>query len=80
MTTGAAARACAERGIQPRIARKGIESRHRLGRHRWIVERTFAWLARYRRLSIRYERPTAMHEAFLHLACALVCWNYVLRL
>jgi transposase len=45
-----------------------------------VVERTFAWLARYRRLSIRYERLVAMHEAFLHLACALVCWNYVLRL
>jgi transposase len=43
------------------------------------VERTFAWLARYRRLSIRHERLVALHEAFLHLACALVCWNYVLR-
>jgi transposase len=72
--------ACVVRGIQPRIARKGVEPGHRLGRHRWIVERTFAWLARYRRLSIRYERLPEMHEGFLHLACALVCWNYVLRL
>jgi transposase len=72
--------ACVRRGIQPRLARKGVEATHRLGRHRWIVERTFAWLSRYRRLSIRYERLVAMHEAFLHLACALVCWNYVLRL
>ena len=67
------------RGIRPRIARKGVEPGHRLGRHRWVVERTFAWLARYRRLSIRYERLVALHEAFLHLACALVWWNYVLR-
>ena len=72
--------ACARRGIQPRIARKGVESKHHLGRHRWKVERAFAWLARYRRLTIRYERLIAMHRAFLHLACALVCWNYVLRL
>ena len=72
--------ACVKRGIQHRIARKGIDAKHRLVRHRWKVERTLAWLARYRRLTIRYERVVAMHEAFLHLACALVCWNRVLRL
>jgi len=27
-----------------------------LGRHRWVVERTLAWLNRDRRLTIRYER------------------------
>jgi hypothetical protein len=39
-----------------------------------------AWLTRYRLLTIRYERLPGTHRAFLHLACALVCWNYVLRL
>jgi transposase len=68
------------RGIQPGIARKRVEPKHWLGHHRCKVERTFAWLARYRRLTIRYEELVAMHEAFLHLACALFCWNYVLRL
>ncbi|EFC78904.1 hypothetical protein FrEUN1fDRAFT_7974 [Parafrankia sp. EUN1f] len=29
-----------DRGIAPRIARKGIESSEKLGRHRWKVERT----------------------------------------
>ncbi|WP_197322827.1 transposase, partial [Ralstonia solanacearum] len=33
------------RGIRARIARKGIESRERLGRYRWVVERTHAWFA-----------------------------------
>ena len=33
-----------QRGIQSRIARKGIESKDRLGRYRWVVVRTFAWL------------------------------------
>jgi transposase len=37
-----------------RIARKGIDSSERLGRHRWVVERTLAWLNQYRRLTIRY--------------------------
>ena len=52
--------ACLQSGIQHRISRKSVESKHRLGRHRWAVERTFAWLARYRCLAIRYERRVAM--------------------
>lgn len=35
---------------------------------RWIVERTFAWLARYRRNSKDYEKTTASGEAFTHIA------------
>lgn len=35
---------------------------------RWIVERTFAWLARYRRHSKDYERTTASAEAFTYIA------------
>ena len=72
--------ACTRRGIKHRIARQRVEPRARLGRHRWIVERTLAWLARYRRLTIRYERLAELHAAFLDLACALVCWNYIRRL
>nr|WP_156955118.1 IS5 family transposase [Polaromonas glacialis] len=68
-------RACRQRGIQPRIARRGVESSERLGRHRWVVERTLAWLARMRRLSIRYERRIDIHYAFTSLACSLICFN-----
>jgi transposase len=66
-----------QHGIKCRIARKGIESKARLGRYRWVVERTLAWLARYRRLTVRYERLEAMHLALLHLGCALICLNYL---
>ena len=66
-----------KRGITGRIARRGIESSEKLGRHRWVVERTLAWLARYRRLTIRYERRADIHLAFLHLGCALICLNYL---
>jgi transposase len=62
---------------ESRIARKGIESSEKLGRHRWVVERTLAWLAKYRRLTIRYERRDDIHEAFLHLGCSLICLNYL---
>ena len=66
-----------KRGIKARIARRGIESSERLGRHRWVVKRTLAWLARYRRLSVRYEQRDDIHEAFLHLGCSLICLNYL---
>jgi transposase len=62
---------------RPRIARRDIESSERLGRHRRVVERTLSWLNRYRRLRIRYERHADMHLAFLHIGCALICWNFI---
>jgi IS5 family transposase len=61
------------RGIACRIARKGVESSEKLGRHRWVVERTLAWLNRFRRLTIRYERHADLHLALLDLSCALIC-------
>jgi transposase len=66
-------KALRRRGITSRIARRGIESSARLGRHRWRVERTMAWLLGCRRLQVRYERAPSGVLAFLHLACALIC-------
>jgi len=70
-------KALRKRGIKARIARRGVDTSERLGRHRWVVERTLAWLARYRRLSVLYERRADIHEAFLHLGCSLICLNYL---
>jgi transposase len=68
-------RALSTRHIRVRIARKGIDSSQRLGRHRWVVERTLSWLARYRRLTVRYERRADIHSAFLTLGCCLICFK-----
>lgn len=35
---------------------------------RWVVERTFAWLGRYRRLSKDYEQSILMSEAYVYVA------------
>ena len=59
-----------KRDITPRIARRGIESRERVGRHRWVMERTLSWVNRFRRLKVRYERRDDVHQAFLDLGCA----------
>jgi transposase len=64
-----------DRGIRVRIARKGIETSKKLGKHRWVIERSIAWLFGYRRLSIRYERKANHFCAFLTLAATLVCYK-----
>jgi transposase len=70
-------RALRRRGITPRIARRGVESSERLGRFRWVVERTLAWVLGFRKLTIRYDRHAATVNALLHLACALICLRYL---
>jgi len=65
--------ACRQRGVRHRIARRGIESKKRLGIHRWVMERTFASLHRFRRLAVRYERRSDIHQALLSLGCILIC-------
>ncbi|MEU2358698.1 IS5 family transposase [Streptomyces misionensis] len=66
--------------IGVRIARKGIDSSERLGRRRWVIERTISWLTGYRRLSPRYERHPRNYLAFLGLAAALCCYKRLAKL
>ena len=63
------------RGITPRIARRGVESSARLGRHRWKIERSLSWLSCWRRLQVRWDRDSGRFFAFVLLACAVVCFN-----
>lgn len=69
-----------DRGIIPILPyrwwtkrRRFEDKRHlRRFRHRWIIERTFAWLGNFRRLLIRHERMTSMYRALLYFAAALI--------
>ena len=61
------------RRIAPVLARRGAEHGSGLGVHRWVVERTLGWLRQFRRLRVRYERRADIHEAFLSLACSIIC-------
>ena len=62
-----------KRGIKPVIGRRQTEQGSGLGRHRWVVERTFAWLHNFKRLLVRYERRADIHHALLALGCCLIC-------
>lgn len=68
------------RGIEPVTARRRTPHGSGLGATRWVVERTIAWLHQFRRLRIRYERLPEIHEAFLSIGCALICWNFLCAL
>ena len=61
------------------IARRGTENGSGLGTQRWVVERAFAHLHWFRRLQIRWKIRDDIHEAFLVLACALICWRRLLN-
>ncbi len=65
------------RRIVPFLAKRNTDHGSGLGRWRWVVERTFAWLNQFRRLRVRYERRADIHEAFLTLGCALICWRFL---
>jgi len=67
----------AAQGITALVAKPRSPHGSGLGVFRWVVERTLAWLHRFRRLALRYERRADVHEAFLTLGCALICWNYL---
>jgi hypothetical protein len=61
--------------VTARIARPGVESKQRLGRHRWVVERTNAWKNQQRRLPVRDERRDDVHFGLLVLGCCLMLFR-----
>jgi transposase len=65
------------RGIASNLARRNTEHGSGLGKTRWVVERTIAWLHQFRRLRIRYERRDDIHQAFMAIGCALICLSYL---
>jgi transposase len=60
-------------------ARTGRRGRKRVlktsdphGRHRWVIERTNAWLRRFRRLTIRTEPNSRVYLAYLTIALLII--------
>jgi transposase len=64
-------------GIDPWLGARGREHGSGLGVFRWFVERTISWLHAFGRLRRRLDRLTEIQEAFLHLACALICLRFL---
>lgn len=67
-------------GYVPHIRRIGEEKKDGAGQkthpaRRWVVERTFAWLSRWRGILIRWERKADNYLATVKLACALIWYR-----
>ena len=69
-----------ELGFTPHIRSRGEEKKE-LERdpgfraRRWVVERTHAWLNRFRGLLIRWSKKPDNHRALLQFACGLIAWR-----
>ncbi|WP_240449980.1 IS5 family transposase [Streptomyces sp. S1] len=64
-----------KRRILPVISCRGTPNIEGLGKLRYVVEQTFALLHQFKRLAVRWERRTELHDAFASLACSLICWR-----
>ena len=63
------------RNISTQIARRRTQHGSGLGKVRWPIARTISWLHQFKRLRVRYDRRADIHEAFMSLACAMICWR-----
>ncbi|WP_435611552.1 transposase [Streptomyces sp. bgisy159] len=61
-----------KRRILPVISHKGAPNIKGLGKLRYVVEQTFALLHQFKRLAVRWERRTLLHDAFVSLAYGLI--------
>ncbi|MGW1138932.1 transposase [Streptomyces zhihengii] len=64
-----------KRRILPVISRNGSPNIKGLGKLCYFVEQTLALLHQFKRLAFRWERRTELHDAFVSLACNLICWR-----
>lgn len=77
-----------KRGIKANIPERQWSHRRRrgrppnydpvLGKTRYSVERTNAWMKSFRRIHFRYDRTLPMFKAFVQLACIVICLRKLL--
>jgi transposase len=63
------------KGIKPEIARRRTEHGSGLGVYRYVVEQTIALLHQFRRLKMRFDKRDDIHEAFMVIGEAMICWR-----
>jgi transposase len=66
-------------GITLEIVKRTSAHTFQLVKRRWVVERTFGWLMRYRRLARDYERTIEHHEAMVYWAAVFIMTKRLTR-
>ena len=63
------------KAIKTEIARRGTPHGSGLGVFRYVVEQTHALLHQLRRLRTRFDKRDDIHEAFMTIGQAFICWR-----
>jgi transposase len=66
-------------GLTLQIIKRSDKPGFQVVSRRWVVERTFGWLLRYRRLVRDYERRPAHHEAMVYWATIMIMTRRLAR-
>jgi len=66
-----------KKAIKPVLAKRRTPHGSGLGKTRWYVERTLAWLHQFGKLELREERYPSHHEALMLIACTVICPRFV---
>jgi putative transposase len=74
------AKDAAQHGIHLKTTKCGANGKFIPCEIRWVVERTFAWLSRWRRLAVCYERDVVHYEAFAWIAMSSIMANHISKL
>jgi IS5 family transposase len=64
-----------DQNIAPLIARRNTQHGSGLGVLRWVAEQTISLFHQFRHLRIRVDKRDDIHEAFMSLACGIMCWR-----
>ena len=65
--------------ITVEVVKRSAPHSFQILRRRWVIERTFGWLMRYRRLVRDYERTTANYEAMIYWATVIIMTRRLAR-
>jgi len=49
--------------------------RQKLGPHKSVIERSFDWITRFERPTLRYERRNDIHHDIATIGCAIICFR-----
>ena len=71
--------AAAQLGMPLQVVKKRRPKGFQVLPSRWVIERTFAWLGNFRRLSKDDERTTKSAEAFIWMAGSLILLRRLAR-
>jgi len=67
------------RAIPTLIARRNTPHGSGLGIFRYVVEQSLALFHQFRRLRTRFDKRDDIHEAFMTIGCAMICWRRLHR-